>query len=144
LDALRRDRDQLWAEAAAAEASGESLVIEDHLCQAAATQQEERMLKDPWDDILAEVKGDLNDKDSEERISSERLIRDHLQLKADRIKRRNNQAPWSLHAPARLVGRQEAALWVDYETRILAEKPLDLAVLFRAHGGIVPGNGSSL
>jgi predicted P-loop ATPase len=85
LDALKRDRDQLWAEAAAAEARGEPLVIEDYLDQAVAAQQEERMLKDTWDDILAPVKGEIIDADGVERISSEKLLTVFLQLKPDRI-----------------------------------------------------------
>jgi hypothetical protein len=85
LDALRRDRNQLWAEAAAAEARGESLVVEDHLYQAVAAQQEERMLSDPWDDILADVKGEFIDADGVERISSEKVLTVFLQLKPDRI-----------------------------------------------------------
>ena len=43
LDALRRDRDQLWAEAAAAEARGEALELEIDLYQAVVDRQEERM-----------------------------------------------------------------------------------------------------
>jgi Virulence-associated protein E len=85
LGALRRDRDQLWAEATAAEARGEALVIEDDLYQAVAAQQEERMLNDPWDDILAQVKGEVLDTDGVERISSEKLLTVHLQLKPDHI-----------------------------------------------------------
>jgi hypothetical protein len=83
LDALRRDRDQLWAEAAAAEARGEALVIEGDLYQAVAAQQEERMLDDPWDDILAAAKGEIIDE--VERISSENLLTVYLQLRADQI-----------------------------------------------------------
>ena len=75
LDALRRDRDRLWAEAAAAEAGGEPLVIEDHLYQAVEDQQDERMLNDPWDDILASVKGEMIEDDRVERISSETLLK---------------------------------------------------------------------
>ena len=85
LDALRRDRDRLWAEAAAAEAGGEPLVIEDHLYQAVEDQQDERMLNDPWDDILASVKGEMIEDDRVERISSETLLKVYLQMPADRI-----------------------------------------------------------
>jgi predicted P-loop ATPase len=53
LDAVARDRDQLWAEAAAAEASGEQLVISEHLWAEAATAQRARMEIDPWHDVIA-------------------------------------------------------------------------------------------
>jgi predicted P-loop ATPase len=58
LECLRRDRDQLWAEAAHAEAQGESIVIPEHLWPLAAKAQEERLEEDPWLDILANARND--------------------------------------------------------------------------------------
>jgi hypothetical protein len=84
---LRADRDQLWAEAAAAEAQGEPLTIPEHLYAAAAEQQEQRMMKDPWDEILASVAGQVvlvDGVNSEERISSEELMTKCLGLSADK------------------------------------------------------------
>jgi len=52
LDALRRDRDQLWAEAGVIEAAGESLVLPSHLWPAAAERQDDRLVNDPWLDRL--------------------------------------------------------------------------------------------
>jgi hypothetical protein len=49
LDALRRDRDQLWAEAATA---NEELTIPRELWRAAAERQNSRLIADPWDDRL--------------------------------------------------------------------------------------------
>jgi hypothetical protein len=89
LEALRRDRDQLLAEAAAAEAQGEPLVIPAYLYGAVAEQQEQRLLQDPWDDLLAEVKGTIyNDgANAQERIASDELLTGplHLRLPADRL-----------------------------------------------------------
>lgn len=53
LDAIVRDRDQLWAEASVIEAGGEPLVIPDALWPEAALQQAARMELDPWEDILS-------------------------------------------------------------------------------------------
>jgi predicted P-loop ATPase len=85
LEALRRDRDQLWAEAAAAEAQGEGLTIGDDLYEAAIEQQEQRLVKDSWDDILASAKAEFVDLEGIERISSERLLTFYLRLSADKI-----------------------------------------------------------
>lgn len=52
LEALRRDRDLLWAEASVAEAEGESLVLPSHLWSDAAEKQGDRLVDDPWIDRL--------------------------------------------------------------------------------------------
>jgi hypothetical protein len=57
LDALRRDRDQLWAEAAHYEAQGASIVLSKNLWADAAEQQEARREPDPWEDALAGMEG---------------------------------------------------------------------------------------
>lgn len=54
LEGLRRDRDQLWAEAAMAEPSfAEPVTIPEHLWALAAAQQAERVEADPWEDTLS-------------------------------------------------------------------------------------------
>jgi predicted P-loop ATPase len=52
LAGLRRDRDQLWAEAAEMEARGASAILEEALWDAARTEQDERMEDDPWTDLI--------------------------------------------------------------------------------------------
>jgi hypothetical protein len=62
LDALEGDRDQLWAEAAAREAAGASIRLEEKLWAAAGEEQDERLIDDPWLDVIAARVGDLNGK----------------------------------------------------------------------------------
>lgn len=59
---LRRDRDQLWAEAAEYEAAGKSLVLDGKLWAQAAEQQEDRRESDTWEEKIADyVNGHKND-----------------------------------------------------------------------------------
>ena len=57
LEALERDRDQLWAEAAAREAKGESIRLDPKYYADAAAEQEARRERDPWEDVLARTFG---------------------------------------------------------------------------------------
>jgi predicted P-loop ATPase len=83
LDALRRDRDQLWAEAAHFEKRGMSLVLPESLWEEASRQQEARREQDPWEEELRSVEGEIYPVSSdapgtgqayEERISTKDLL----------------------------------------------------------------------
>jgi predicted P-loop ATPase len=52
IEALKRDREQLLGEAARYEAGGESITLDPSLWHDAREAQEERRVKDPWEDIL--------------------------------------------------------------------------------------------
>ena len=56
---IKADRDQLWAEAAAREAKGESLTLPKALWLAAAERQDDQTTEDPWADV---VRGFLADR----------------------------------------------------------------------------------
>jgi len=72
IEALRRDRDQLIAEAAIMEAQDASIVLPEFLWADAGREQEQRREIDPWEDILAGVEGDqIGD---EVRVFSQELI----------------------------------------------------------------------
>ena len=62
LETLARDRDQLWAEAAAREAAGESIRLDPTLWAEAAAEQESRRVEDPIVSALAAYLGDVTGK----------------------------------------------------------------------------------
>ena len=72
IEVLKRDRDQLWAEAAQREHEGASIVLRRELWEAAGAEQQAREEYDPWDDVLAEATGEIEQ--GEERIFSRDLL----------------------------------------------------------------------
>ncbi len=55
IEPLKRDRMQLWGEAATHEALGESITLDEELWSAAGTEQEKRRVKDPWEETLSNI-----------------------------------------------------------------------------------------
>jgi hypothetical protein len=72
IEALRQDRDQLWAEAAQREREGASIVLDPALWGPASIEQQKREEADPWDAVLAETVGDVEQ--GEERVSTTDLL----------------------------------------------------------------------
>jgi predicted P-loop ATPase len=98
LAALRRDRDQLWAEAAAAEATGEALIIPEALWPAIEGRQNSRMVNHPWEGIIGETANWLSPTVSldimvgnevanapEWRVTSNYLLTNVLKISEDRM-----------------------------------------------------------
>ncbi len=75
LDGLRRDRDQLWAEALVRE-RGASLVLSPKLWGEAAERQESRRETDPWEDKLSGLKG--------KKIPTQNILEGILEIPSDR------------------------------------------------------------
>ena len=75
LEALKRDRDQIWAEAAAREGKGESIRLPEALWSAAAEQQQARVIDNPFtttlEERLREPAEPIYDKVANKRIGSE-------------------------------------------------------------------------
>jgi predicted P-loop ATPase len=86
IEGLRRDRDQLWAEAAQADSGGEAITLAPELLATVARAQDSRREHDPWDDLLAAVNGitytAADGMGEEERISTEELYKAHLGIPA--------------------------------------------------------------
>lgn len=85
LEALKQDRDQLWAEAGRIEAGGESLVLPENLWSEAALRQDERLANDPWVDA---VKMYLVKDENRTRYSSQELLEDALGVPCNRQNQR--------------------------------------------------------
>jgi predicted P-loop ATPase len=84
IEALRRDRDQLWAEASAREREGVSIVLDQRLWKAAGVEQRRREESDPWDDILADVVGTVDQ--GEEKVSSNDLLTQVLGIHISKVR----------------------------------------------------------
>ena len=86
LEGLKRDRDQLWAEASALEERGSSLVLPESLWGDAALLQDQRRDSDPWEDALEglEKKDVVKTEGGQQRISSRDLLDLVLRLPIER------------------------------------------------------------
>lgn len=72
---LKRDRTQLWGEAAQREADGEAIIVPQELWAAAAIAQGERRVPDPWEDMLeAFLPEHVVISGSREKVSSSALL----------------------------------------------------------------------
>ena len=60
LDLVRRNRLQLWGEAAKCESAGESITLDGSMWADAGIEQEKRRTKDPWEDVLSHVPDFVN------------------------------------------------------------------------------------
>jgi putative DNA primase/helicase len=89
IEALKRDRDQLFAEAVTLDDAGTSIVLPKELWRAAAEEQEQRREADPWEDVLRDVKGELVG--NEYRVFTHDLLETNIGVTKDR------QTPLLLH-----------------------------------------------
>jgi len=92
LEAVKRDRDQLWAEAIEVEAKGEDLMIDQSLWGVANKRADDRRVIDPWEDILSKVESSfyercrLSREHGETRVASNYLFTQFLCLNLAYVK----------------------------------------------------------
>jgi predicted P-loop ATPase len=84
IEALRRDREQLWAQAAAVEVSGIPLTLPEEVWAEARAAQEERREHDPWEEELINVSGAIypGGHGDEERVRTSELLKEKLGITA--------------------------------------------------------------
>jgi predicted P-loop ATPase len=102
--ALRRDRDQLWAEAAHREATGESIRLDPNLYADAAKEQEERMVEDAWTMVLREAL--LNPADGSDALDR-LLLNDVWDALCIPIERRDERATDRVNAIMQTLGYEK-------------------------------------
>jgi predicted P-loop ATPase len=86
IDLLRRDRLQLWGEAAHYHSAGESVVLDEALWPAAGVEQEARRVPDPWEDILAELPCEVVFQEFKDGFTREKIIKIiHRESNEDRV-----------------------------------------------------------
>ena len=130
-EALVRDRDQLWAEAACLEAKGHSIELPRELWKAAHEEQEQRRETDPWEDALADVEGEVIE--GEERISSAKLLALELGIPRDR---QTDVHSKRLGRVMRRLGWQgPKSIWIECRTQRGYRRPTSKAP---AGGGEAP------
>ncbi|MFA5952794.1 MAG: virulence-associated E family protein [Hyphomicrobium sp.] len=129
LAAVRRDRDQIWAEAAHYEAKGESTQLARELWSDAEGAQNGRMITDPWLDqlepALAGTLGAVATADlwkfleikaaHQDPYSSQRLTAVMAQLGFEKKKKRKDGAPLSCYV-SKGAGASHSA-WINLATR---------------------------
>jgi predicted P-loop ATPase len=84
LAGIRRDRDQIWAEAVEAEQQAGSIGLPERLWAAAAEVQEHRVETDPWAGILVEVTGEQDPHEQVWRVSARHILDVVLRIPVER------------------------------------------------------------
>lgn len=113
LDALTRDRDQLWAEAAHREAAGESIRLSPDLYAEAGKQQDGRRLVDPWEELLCEqVHLDVKNDDGTFAVKSVEAQDIWMALGVSADKRNNTHAARVAEVMQRFGFNRKKKVWV--------------------------------
>lgn len=85
IEAIKRDRDQLWAEAVSAFRAGEKWHIEDAgLAKAALQSQDERYQEDPWEAPITDYIDQKERLEDRTRFTTQELLQDAVMLEKGR------------------------------------------------------------
>lgn len=111
MELVKRDRLQLWGEAAAAESERETLVLPERLWGVAGEEQDKRRVVDPWEDELVNLKGYMgvsirNGKEFITRVG----VHEFLRLRGQTV------AAWSGRRIAEIMRKLEwkdCRYWID-------------------------------
>jgi predicted P-loop ATPase len=80
LAALLRDREQLWAEAAVAEAAGEPITLDRSLWASAHVEQEDRLEREPWTELIHKFVAEPGKELSDVTVKEVLVDNKHIQL----------------------------------------------------------------
>ena len=130
-EALLRDRDHLWAEAAQAEAAGESIRLPKELWSVAETVQSESLEEEPWIEALAIALGNFEgklrsadvwtildvDPKNRKSVDDNRMGAAMRELSWERAKRRFGGDPEWSYAKGR--SGEQVNVWRNRERRLL-------------------------
>src|SRR5262249_30372697 len=92
IEALKRDCDQLIAQAVALDKKEMSIVLPKELWELAAEEQEQRREVDPWEDALRNVSGDvitLDNSKLERRVLTQELLEINIGIPKERQTNQN-------------------------------------------------------
>jgi predicted P-loop ATPase len=117
LAGIARDRDQLWAEAAAIEASGEALTLPPTLWGVASIEQQARLTHDPWEDVIEHHLAMLPDKTKDGKDT----VKDEYAVGINE----NGEREWRV-ASSYLLGERVLGVSVDRQTNATTKHLADV------------------
>ncbi len=82
---LSRDREQLWAEAAVAEAAGETITLERGLWEVAHVEQQDRLEREPWTELIHKYVAEPGKEQTDVTVKEVLVDNRHIQLKPEQL-----------------------------------------------------------
>jgi predicted P-loop ATPase len=150
IDALRRDRDLLWGEAATLEADGASIVLDPRLWSSAAEEQEKRRVVDTWEDVIENMPVSVTERaepygtkevpiiyqsDGKELVCSADVLVHVLKVPTGqqhpehgkRLARVMKRCGWPHSGRVSILGKQCRGYWRDAKTAAVPQEWIDVS-----------------